>query len=114
MNSQNDPNWITQDVALAIHEAQLAEHGGTAGVRDLGLLDSALTRPMNARAHESSNIPEMAALYAIGIVRNHPFVDGNKRVGLVLLETFLEDNGYVLVADDEDILRVKRNIARRR
>jgi death-on-curing protein len=89
-------------VVLAIHDAQLAEHGGGPGVRDPGLLDSALARPRNAAADGKSEVHKLAGLYAAGIIKNHPFVDGNKRVGLVLLELFLELNGFELVAPDED------------
>lgn len=103
MNSQNDINWIRDDVVLAIHEAQLAEHGGETGIRDLGLLDSALSRPRNAAAYADLSVPGLGALYALGITANHPFVDGNKRVAAVLLETFLEDNGFQLIADDSEL-----------
>ena len=86
---------------LAIHDAQIAEHGGAAGIRDLGLLDSALARPRNAASYDSdASIPKLAAFYALGIIRDHPFVDGNKRVGLVLLELFLALNGFSLRASD--------------
>ena len=86
---------------LAIHDAQIAEHGGAAGVRDLGMLESALARPRNAAAYDGeATISKLAALYALGVIRDHPFVDGNKRVGLVLLELFLALNGYELRASD--------------
>ncbi len=86
---------------LAIHDAQIAEHGGAAGIRDLGLLDSALARPRNAASYDSdASIPKLAAFYALGVIRDHPFVDGNKRVGLVLLELFLALNGFELRASD--------------
>ena len=96
--------WIREDTVLAIHEAQIAEHGGSLGVRDAGLLTSALARTLNAEAYAdpAPDIPALAALYAIGIIRNHPFVDGNKRVGFVLLELFLELNGFELRADDAE------------
>ena len=88
-------------VALAIHDAQIAEHGGVAGVRDLGLLESALARPRNAASYESNAaIPQLAALYALGVIRDHPFIDGNKRVGFVLLELFLVLNSFELRASD--------------
>ena len=88
-------------MVLAIHDAQIAEHGGVAGVRDLGLLESALARPRNAASYESSAaIPKLASLYALGVIRDHPFIDGNKRVGFVLLELFLALNGFELLASD--------------
>jgi death-on-curing protein len=102
-----EPVWVREDVALAIHRRQLAEHGGTDGMRDPGLLASALARPRNllAYAGEPAAPPDLAALaasYAFGIARNHPFVDGNKRVALVLARTFLLLNGADLVASQED------------
>jgi len=96
--------WLSTALALAVHEAQLAEHGGASGIRDAGLLESALARPRNAAAYASADVPELAALYALGIIRNHPFVDGNKRVATVLLETFLELHGYTLAASDVELL----------
>jgi death-on-curing protein len=104
VSSPDDIVWLEHAVVLAIHEAQLAEHGGGSGIRDAGLLESALARPRNAAAHGAPDIPALAALYALGIIRNHPFIDGNKRVGTVLLETFLELNGYALTASDTDLL----------
>uniref|UniRef100_E6PGS6 Putative death-on-curing protein Doc n=1 Tax=mine drainage metagenome TaxID=410659 RepID=E6PGS6_9ZZZZ len=86
---------------LAIHDAQIAEHGGAEGVRDLGMLESALARARNAAAYDGeATIAQLAALYALGIIRYHPFIDGNKRVGLVLLELFLALNGFALRASD--------------
>jgi death-on-curing protein len=96
--------FLDEPVALAVHEAQLAEHGGAAGIRDSGLLASALARPRNAAAYAEPDVAQLAALYALGIIRNHPFVDGNKRVGTVLLETFLELNGHSLTATDGELL----------
>jgi death-on-curing protein len=81
--------WLDPALVLAVHAAQLAEHGGGDGVRDPGLLDSALPRPQNAAAYGDADVPTLASLYALGIIRNHPFVGGNRRVGTVLLETFL-------------------------
>lgn len=89
-------------MVLAIHEAQIAEHGGALGVRDAGLLDSALSRPQNAdaRIKPRPDFPTLAALHAIAVIRNHPFVDGNKRVGFVLLALFLDVNGFDFEAPD--------------
>lgn len=97
-----EPTWVAPSVALAIHDEQIAEHGGQAGVRDAGLLDSALNRPRHRHHHQSAPVPALAASYAYGIVRNHPFLDGNKRTGLVVAELFLELNGWVLTATDAD------------
>ncbi len=98
----DDPIWISVDLALAIHQRQLAEHGGQAGVRDQGLLESALGRPRHLFAYSDPrpDIPALAAAYAFGIARNHAFIDGNKRTAAVVCETFLELNGWELRADD--------------
>jgi death-on-curing protein len=92
--------WLDTELILAIHDIQIAEHGGAAGVRDLGLLESALARARNLAAYETPTVVEMAAAYAFGIARNHPFTDGNKRTSLVAAELFLDLNGYELIADD--------------
>jgi death-on-curing protein len=97
--------WIDRKLALAIHDRQLAEHGGAAGVRDEGLLESALARPrqMFAYSDRESDMVDLAAALAYGIARNHPFVDGNKRTAIVACETFIELNGGKLEADDTDL-----------
>ena len=92
--------WVDVDVVLAAHEEQLAEHGGADGVRDMGLLQSALARPQNLVAYGSPDLADLAAAYAGGLARNHPFVDGNKRTAWVVAETFVELNGFELAADD--------------
>lgn len=93
------------------HSAQLAEHGGAVGLRDRELLASALARPHNAAADSDAEVPELAARYALGIIKNHPFIDGNKRVGAVLLEAFLENHDYELHATDTELLTIIRGIA---
>lgn len=102
MNEALDPAWLDRRLILAIHDEQLAEHGGAAGVRDQGLLESALARPANHAAYTNAGVPELAAIYALAIARNHPFVDGNKRTAYVALELFLAMNDHVLVASDAD------------
>jgi len=92
--------WINREVIVAIHEAQLAEHGGGTGVRDHGLLDSALSRPENLAAYGNPDVSDLAAACGFGISRNHAFIDGNKRTGFVATELFLNLNGYQLTADD--------------
>jgi death-on-curing protein len=97
--------WIADSVALAIHDAQLAEHGGIAGIRDEGLLASALARPRNLEAYgEEVDASALAAAYAFGIARNHPFLDGNKRTAFVVMELFLNLNGWVLNAADAECI----------
>jgi death on curing protein len=98
-----EPVWIDERDALALHDRLLALHGGAAGLRDDGLLKSALARPQQHFAYaESADIVDMAAVYTAGIVRNHPFVDGNKRTGFVVGVLFLELNGYRFTASEED------------
>lgn len=97
-----EPVWIDLEVVLAIHDEQLAEHGGQVGVRDRGLLESAMARPQNQFAYGEHVLPRLAASYAFGISRNHPFLDGNKRTSLVVAELFLELNGLDLTARDAD------------
>ena len=94
--------WLSRQIILAIHDEQLAEHGGSSGMRDEGLLESALARPLNRAGHAKPDLAELAAMYAIGIIRNHPFIDGNKRTGYVALETFLELNGASFPVSDAD------------
>ena len=99
-----EPVWIREDVVLAIHRRQLAEHGGGEGTRDPSLLDSALARPKNLLAYTGGepDLPRLAACYAWGLVRNHPFVDGNKRTAYVVCRTFLWLNGLDLEASQEE------------
>jgi death-on-curing protein len=92
--------WLHHDVVIAVHEAQLAEHGGGAGIRDEGLLKSALARPENLAAYGKPDAADLAAAYGYGISRNHAFIDGNKRTGFVAIELFLQLNGFMLLADD--------------
>ncbi len=98
----SDVVWVDDSVVDAIHEAQLAEHGGLVGVRDPGLLSSALARPRNLAAYGTPDVAECAAAYGYGLSRNHPFIDGNKRTAFVAMELFLELNGYSLRAEDGD------------
>ena len=94
--------WLNLQMSQLVHEEQLAEHGGPGGVRDEGMLASAMGRPQNRAMYESPDAATLAASYAFGIARNHPFVDGNKRTAFVAMETFLALNGFELLASDED------------
>lgn len=97
------PVWIDKPEVLVAHSRQLAEHGGPDGLRDENLLDSALAKPRNVFAYETSPaLPRLAASYAFGIARNHAFVDGNKRTALVVSEGFLRLNGLRIVAPPEE------------
>ena len=99
-----EPAWITREECLAIHEMMLAQHGGLAGVRDEGLLESALSKPQNLFAYAKPTHAETAASYAAGVILNHPFLDGNKRTGFMIAVVFLEVNGYELTATEESVL----------
>ncbi len=97
--------FVHPDVVLALHEMLLTEHGGPSGIRDEGLLESALTRPQNKEHYgPDTSICELAAAYCYGIVRNHPFVDGNKRTGATVMGVFLMKNGKELVASEKDLV----------
>jgi len=98
------PAWIRDDVVVAIHRRQLAEHGGAEGIRDQGLLASALARPKNLLAYADADpdLAELAAAYAFGLVRNHPYLDGNKRTAYVVCRTFLKLNGKDLLGAQEE------------
>jgi death-on-curing protein len=98
------PVWVVKTVVLAIHDEQLAEHGGAPGLRDEGLLDSALERPKNLLRYGDPDLAALAAAYGFGLVTNHPFVDGNKRVGAVVTELFLALNAAALRASDEEFV----------
>ena len=108
-----EPIWIREDVARAIHRRQIAEHGGLDGLRDAGLLASALERPKSLLAYGDPppDLAALAAAYAWGVARNHPFADGNKRTALVLLRLFLRLNGADLVASGSDKYEIIMRLA---
>ena len=97
-----EPLWLSRDFVLAVHDELLSLYGGRAGVRDKGLLDSALGKPQNLFHYEKASLFGLAAAYAAGIVKNHPFIDGNKRTGFIAAYTFLRRNGYRLAAPEVD------------
>ncbi|MGA3210129.1 MAG: type II toxin-antitoxin system death-on-curing family toxin [Terriglobales bacterium] len=106
------PRWISRKALLLLHEESLAEFGGTRGMRDPGLLDSALARPQNLRAYDPrSTIAELTAAYAYGIARNHPFVDGTKRAAFLSVGLFLAVNGYELCAGQVDAIQNMSGVA---
>jgi death-on-curing protein len=96
------PVWIRRETVLALHEQLLAEFGGAAGVRDASLLDSALARPKNLLAYGKPSLCDLAASYGVGLIKNHPFVDGNKRTGFAIAVLFLELNGREFRASEAD------------
>jgi death-on-curing protein len=103
--------WVAPDAARAAHLEQLAEHGGGEGVRDDGLFESAMARPQNLAAYGQPDASALAASYAYGLARNHPFVDGNKRTAAVVSEGFLNLNGYALNASDAEIVVIFTSLA---
>lgn len=98
----SEPIWITSEIMLAIQASLIARFGGLAGLRDEGLLESALAKPQQLFHYENPSFPEMAACYAYGIVKTHPFLDGNKRAGFMAAYTFLAANGLQLIAPEEE------------
>jgi death-on-curing protein len=105
------PIWIPRELILAFHLLQLAEHGGGAGIRDEGLLDSALQRPKNKFEYETPELCELAAAYAFGLAKNHPFIDGNKRTAFVASFTFLFINGLKVITSQEENTKVFMELA---
>ena len=99
-----EPLWIDREDALALHDMMLAQHGGRSGVRDLGLLDSALHRSRDLFDYKKPSLFDLAGAYAYGIIQNHPFIDGNKRTGFLLAATFLAVNGVELFASEIDVV----------
>jgi death-on-curing protein len=108
-----EPVWIMESAVIAIHHRQINEHGGSAGIRDHGLLDSALNRPKNLFSYNIANasFEELAAAYAYGIARNHPFIDGNKRTAFVVCELFLLINGFKVHASQKEKYEIFLNMA---
>lgn len=103
------PIWLDLTDAMAIHDKMLTQHGGLAGTRDQGLLESALAKPLNLFNYGQPSLTDLAASYASGIVHNHPFLDGNKRTGFMLAAAFLEINGHAFTASEVDV--VERTLA---
>ena len=107
-----EPVWLDKALILALYEDVVVASGGAVGLRDEGLLESALARPINRRLYEGvDEIAELAATYAVGIASNHPFIDGNKRMAFIALGQFLADNGLSLTASDEDAIAVMLDVA---
>lgn len=98
----NEPNWVDRQVLIAIQSELLNRFGGLAGIRDEGLLDSAINKPKNLFAYGQPTVFELAASYAMGLVKNHPFLDGNKRIGFMAAYVFLGANGWSLEATEEE------------
>ena len=102
---RSEPTWLTRTVVDAVHGDQLREHGGLPGIRDENVLESALARPQQKWHYaDNTDVPMLAAAYAFGLVKNHPYRDGNKRIGFLVMVTFLGMNGYELEATDADVV----------
>src|SRR5947209_7321204 len=99
MSEREEPLWISYEQAIAIHSRQLRRFGGAPGLRDEGMLRSALERPVNKWSYEQAPLPELAAAYAFGLAKNHAFVDGNKRIAFMAMMTFLRRNGIAFAPD---------------
>ncbi len=104
-------SWVREDVVLAIHNRQLREHGGLSGIRDLGLVQSALSRPQNLAHYGKPDVAMLAASYAYGLTKNHGFVDGNKRTAYVVTLVFLLDNGFEFIGEDMDSVIIMLAVA---
>lgn len=108
----SEPRWLTSSIVLGIHADQISKHGGSGGLRDRGLLESALERPRNRRHYQpDSDLPELAASYGFGIARNHPFIDGNKRVAFQAMYVFLGLNGLRIESREEGVVSLMLSVA---
>ena len=103
--------WLSRELILAVHDEQLAEHGGATGIREEGLLESALARPLNRAAYGDPDIAELAAVFALGLIKSHPFIDGNKRTAYVALELFIRLNGLRFPISDADAVIMTLRLA---
>ena len=106
-----EPLWLDRRSILALHAELIREYGGLGGVRDEGLLESAMARPQNLLAYGDPSLAEMAAAYCFGIARNHPFFDGNKRTALAAADVFLQLNGYEIMVEEVEAVAVIRDLA---
>ena len=107
----SEPVWLTPEIVIAIHEMQLAEHGGPAGIRDMGMLESALGRPQNKFAYGEIDLAVLAAAYGFGVARNHPFIDGNKRTSLMVIYTFLGVNDVEFFVPEAEFATIILDLA---
>ncbi|GMM92621.1 type II toxin-antitoxin system death-on-curing family toxin [Qipengyuania sp. MTN3-11] len=110
-SDRTEPRWVGEATALALHDRQLAEHGGPSGIRDAGIFESALARAVNQWSYGEDDLCALAAAYAFGLARNHPFTDGNKRTAWVTARLFLRKNGLALSYDEIDAIRTVEKLA---
>lgn len=107
-----EPRWLAPRIVVLLHSESLAEHGGDTGIRDKGLLESALVRPINKWNYNPEvDLAELAAAYGFGLAQNHPFVDGNKRIAFIATDSFLRLNGYKLTSDRVDEIETMFRLA---
>ncbi|MCZ6881628.1 MAG: type II toxin-antitoxin system death-on-curing family toxin [Gammaproteobacteria bacterium] len=107
-----EPNWVLNEIVIAVHQMLIAEHGGSLGIRDEGLLESALTRPRQVFFYEAeASIFDLAASHGFSLAKNHPFIDGNKRAALSIAAIFLEINGYTFDAPEPEAVVVFEKLA---
>jgi death-on-curing protein len=106
-----EPKWFTFDQAITAHSLQLRRYGGAPGLKDAGLLRSALERPVNKWLYERAELPELAAAYAFGLIKNHPFADGNKRIAFISMVVFLRKNGIAFKPDQAQATRMMMALA---
>lgn len=107
----SEPFWISEDVERAIHADQIAQHGGSLGIRDENLLSASLARPRHLFAYGEPTLFDLAAAYGYGLAKNHPFIDGNKRTAFAVMATFLEVNGYSLDVPEMDVVVMMERLA---
>lgn len=109
----NEPRWLSETTVFAIHEQLIQEHGGQPGILNSGLLSSALEKPRNLLYYRGPEITlfDLAATYGYGLVKNHPFLDGNKRIGLSAIDVFLQLNAYELIASEVEAVAIIRDLA---
>ena len=105
------PIWLSEEAVVSFHEISLSMFGGPIGIRDIGLLRSALDRPRNRFTYEETSLPELAATYATSIIQNHPFIDGNKRTGFISMVVLLERNGLQFIAEEAESALVTLELA---
>jgi death on curing protein len=107
----NEPLWLTRAIVEALHADQIREHGGRHGLRDAGLLESALARPHAVFSYEDPDLARLAAKYGFGLAKNHPFLDGNKRIAFVTTNVFLIVNGYEIEAPEPEVVNIILKVA---
>ncbi|MGB3401338.1 MAG: type II toxin-antitoxin system death-on-curing family toxin [Microcoleaceae cyanobacterium] len=107
----NEPLWISEEVVRVIHQDQIQQHGGCLGIRDENLLAASLARPRHLFVYGQPNLFELAAAYGYSLVKNHPFIDGNKRIAFVVMATFLLVNGYLLNVPEMEVVQMIERLA---